>query len=264
MAWTTCCTTYIVLRNLQKNYGSSWKKYKTKDVGTKKFIVGKFLDCKMVYSKTILSQAKELQVILHEIHMENMSLSKSFQVAAIIERFSPMWRYFKNYLKHKLKEMNIEELVVQLRIEEDNRSLDKYVGNHIPQAKANVVESNNKSKKRKRFVEPLKKNEKKFKGNYYNCVKAGHHSVDYHKPRKQAQANITEYDTISNGIFDMNLSTVVSECNNIRKPMESWVDMGVTSHIYSDKWMFTSYTLIEGENCLWGTPQLQKLKDYAK
>lgn len=151
MAWTTCCTTYIVLRNQQKNYGSSWKKYKTKDAGTKKFIVEKFLDYEMVYSKTILSQAKELQVILHEIHMENMSLSKSFQVAAIIERFSPMWRYFKNYLKHKLKEMNIEELVVRLRIEEDNRSLDKYVGNHIPQAKANVVESNNKSKKKEAF-----------------------------------------------------------------------------------------------------------------
>ena len=65
------------------------KKYKTKDAGTKKFIVGKLLDYKMVDSKTVLSQVQELQVILHEIHAEGMSVSESFQVAAIIEKLPP-------------------------------------------------------------------------------------------------------------------------------------------------------------------------------
>ena len=47
------------------------------------------------------SQVQELHVILHEIHVEGMMLSKAFQVAVIIEKLSPAWKDFKNYLKHK-------------------------------------------------------------------------------------------------------------------------------------------------------------------
>ena len=77
------------------------KKYKTEDAGLKKFVVGKFLDYKMLDSKIVISQVQDLQVILHDIHVEGMSLSESFQVAAIIEKLSPLWKEFKNYLKHK-------------------------------------------------------------------------------------------------------------------------------------------------------------------
>lgn len=44
----------------------------------------------MVDSKTVISKVQELQVILHDIHTENISLSESFQVTAIIERLPPM------------------------------------------------------------------------------------------------------------------------------------------------------------------------------
>ncbi|KAK2997052.1 hypothetical protein RJ639_024968 [Escallonia herrerae] len=47
---------------------------------------------------------------------------------------------FKNYLKHKRKEMKLEDLIVRLRIEEDNRQSEKKVGNYHQEAKANVVE----------------------------------------------------------------------------------------------------------------------------
>ena len=93
------------------------RKYKTEDAGAKKFVVGRFLDYKMVDSKIVVSQVQELQVILHEIHAEGMMLSETFQVAAIIEKLPPAWKDFKNYLKHKRKEMSIEDLVIRLRIE---------------------------------------------------------------------------------------------------------------------------------------------------
>ena len=101
------------------------RKYKTEDAGAKKFVVGRFLDFKMVDSKTVISQVQEIQVILHEIQAEGMILSETFQVAAIIEKLPLGWKDFKNYLKHKRKEMNLEELIVRLRIEEDNRSSEK-------------------------------------------------------------------------------------------------------------------------------------------
>ena len=47
--------------------------------------MGRFLDYKMVNSKTMLSQVQEHQIILHEIHAEGMMLSETLQVAAIIE-----------------------------------------------------------------------------------------------------------------------------------------------------------------------------------
>ena len=94
--------------------------------GPKKFVVGRFLDYKMVDSKTVVSQVQELQVILHEIHAEGMMLNKTFQVAAIIEKLPPAWKDFKNYHKHKRKEMNIEDLVIRLRIEEDKSTTSRY------------------------------------------------------------------------------------------------------------------------------------------
>ena len=43
-------------------------------------------------------------------------LGESFQVVAIIEKLLA-WKYFKNYLKHKRKEMSIEDLVISVRPE---------------------------------------------------------------------------------------------------------------------------------------------------
>jgi hypothetical protein len=105
----------------------------------------------MLDSKTVISQVQELQLILHEIHAEGMTLSESFQVATIIEKLPSSWKEFKNYLKHKRKEMKLEDLIVRLRIEEDNRTSEKAMWNQTIESKANVVEHNNKNKKRKHF-----------------------------------------------------------------------------------------------------------------
>ncbi|KAK3003593.1 hypothetical protein RJ639_019228 [Escallonia herrerae] len=126
--------------NAKALWESLERKYKTEDAGSKKFVVGKFLDFKMVDSKTAISQVQEFQLILHDIHAEGMVLGKSFQVAALIEKLPPTRKDFKNYLKHKHKEMKLEDLIVRLRIEEDNRQSKKKAGNYHQEAKANVVE----------------------------------------------------------------------------------------------------------------------------
>lgn len=65
------------------------KKYKTKDAGTKKFIVGKFLDFKMIDSITVINQVEELQILINKIHVEGMMINEAFQVASFIEKLSP-------------------------------------------------------------------------------------------------------------------------------------------------------------------------------
>lgn len=42
-------------------------------------------------------------------------------MTTIIEKLPSSWKDFKNYLKHKLKEMRIDDLILRLRIEKDNK-----------------------------------------------------------------------------------------------------------------------------------------------
>ncbi|KAK3003471.1 hypothetical protein RJ639_019380 [Escallonia herrerae] len=67
-------------------------------------------------------------------------IGESFQVTALIEKLPPTWKDFKNYLKHKHKEMKLEDLIVRLRIKEDNRQSEKKASNYHQEAKANVAE----------------------------------------------------------------------------------------------------------------------------
>ena len=143
---------YSPIKTTREPWESLDRKYKTKDARMKKLVVGRFLDYKIVDSKTIISQVQDLQVILHEIHVEGMMLSEFFQVAAIIEKLSPNWKDFKNYLKHKHKEMKLEDLIMRLRIEEDNRVSEKKVDNHYMESKAHVIEEGHKTNKKRKHV----------------------------------------------------------------------------------------------------------------
>lgn len=180
---------YCDFKTAKELWESLDKKYKTEDAGTKKFFVGKFLDFKMTDSKTVMSQVQEMQVLLHDIEAEGMTLSESFQIAAMIEKLPPLWKDFKNYLKHKRKEMTMEDLIIRLRIEEDNRAAEKKNNVCNMEAKANIVEdSGSKNKKRKRSGSSMDKgkvsNAKRFKGNCYICGKPGHRAKDRRSKKK--------------------------------------------------------------------------------
>ena len=103
----------------------------------------------MVDFKTVVSQVQELQVILHEIHAEGMMLSETFQVTVVIEKLPPTWIDFKNYLKHKRKEMSIEDLIIRLCIEGGNRGSEKKGAQNLGEPKANFVEHGQSSKFKK-------------------------------------------------------------------------------------------------------------------
>ena len=56
----TLYSVYSSIKIAKELWDSLDKKYKTKDAGIKKFIVGKLLDYKMTDSKNVLSQVQEL------------------------------------------------------------------------------------------------------------------------------------------------------------------------------------------------------------
>lgn len=171
----TLYNVYSLIETAKSLWESLEKKYKTENAGLKKFIVGRFLDFKMVDSKSVTSQVQDMQLILHDLDAEGMKLNESFKVAAVIEKLPPSWKDFKNYLKHKQKEMGLEDLILRLRIEEDNRKLSDSRGTkRVVDEMSNLAEPNAKKPKQSK----KKAQGKKFKGSCYNCGKTGHMSKD--------------------------------------------------------------------------------------
>ncbi|KAL7617479.1 hypothetical protein Lser_V15G03163 [Lactuca serriola] len=111
---------YSTTKTAKELWESLEQEYNTEDAD----VVAHFLEYKVVDSTRVVDQVQELQIIMHDIHAEEMTLSETFQVAAIIEKLPPTWVDFKKYLKHKRKEMSVEDLIVLLQIE-GNRLAEK-------------------------------------------------------------------------------------------------------------------------------------------
>ncbi|XP_070026461.1 uncharacterized protein [Nicotiana sylvestris] len=163
------------------------KKYKTEDVGMKKFVGAEFLDYKMVDSN----------IFTNGIFIEGLVINEAFQVAAIIKKLTPLWKDFKNYLKYKRNEMSLEDLIVWLRIEEDNKAVEKKGRGNSTIMGANIVEATSQIKRKRKHASGPRNNpsKKRFSGNCYNSGKAGHRSVECRAPKKykkNGQENMVE------------------------------------------------------------------------
>lgn len=88
---------YCEIHTAKELWNSLGRKYKTKDVGTKKFVVLEFLDFKKVDDKSVVEQVQQFQLILHDTFVEGMVLAEASQVAPVIEKLPPCWKEFKSF-----------------------------------------------------------------------------------------------------------------------------------------------------------------------
>ena len=260
------CRNYILNRlenNLYDIYSSYktakevWEmlenKYKTENAGAKKFVIGKFLKYNMADTKTVIKQVEEIQVLIHELHAEGCAISEQFQVGSIIEKLPPSWRDFKVCLKHKRREMTMEDLILRLRVEEDHRK-----GDSVDGARANVIESEPSTKqkfqkfkgKKMSKLKPKGKDFKKIKGNCWVCGKAGHKAQEC---RHRKDQTVTRTNQAHVHEFDDNLVAVVTETNMVSNVKGWWIDTGATRHICGDKNLFSEYKhMDDGEKLYMG------------
>ncbi|XP_021844984.2 uncharacterized protein [Spinacia oleracea] len=131
----------ITNRSSKSIWDTLQKKYGADDAGKKKYVVGKWINFKITDDKSIMDQVHDYENIVFDILGEGMNMCETLQANVILEKFPPSWNDYRSYLKHKKKDMNLQELIGHMRTEEANRLKDKFESLSLNSSKANLVES---------------------------------------------------------------------------------------------------------------------------
>ncbi|KAK9732792.1 hypothetical protein RND81_04G022600 [Saponaria officinalis] len=148
-----------------------------------------------------------------------MKLDDIFMANVLLEKFPPSWSDYRNHLKHKKKDLSLQELVGHMRTEEANCLKDKPVSlslnTSVVAVKANLVESGGPS------------NFEKFKG----------------KEKKTAEANVAVTDDV--------IAAVVVEANLVGNTAEWILDTGASRHLCADKGLFAEFEEVADGECVY-------------
>ncbi|KAL5803277.1 hypothetical protein ACOSQ4_031582 [Xanthoceras sorbifolium] len=132
-----------------------------------------------------------------------MNMDESVIVSAIIDKITPSWKDYKRSLKHKKKDVTLEELGQHFHIEEEYiiNSIDEQANSS---SKVHMVEEGKEAKhhqhpkgKKRKF--DLKKNQnsnKKHKGVCHPCGKPGHFKRDCHLLKKKNEENTSKFEAM--------------------------------------------------------------------
>lgn len=248
------------------------KKYGIENAGTEKFVVGKFLEYKMEDNKYVVSQVDKLQIIIHEILAEGYNICEGFQVSSIIAKLSSSWKGYKNGLKHKRKEMSMQDLTMQIYIEENNRKSGQKEKFAERNSKENLVEGKPRGEHRsysqkhghkprnhkyklsiKKVYEQKSHSKTQFKAkassNCFVCGKINYFAKECKHKKTSApiknQANMTE---------EGNFYAVVTEVNLVSNKTYWQVNSRATKHICCIEVHSLHSLMLMMENfCIWVT-----------
>ena len=91
-----------------------WKKletrYMSEDASSRKFIVSRFNNYKMVEDRPVMEQFHEIERMLNNFAMHNMNMDECIIVSSIIDKLPQSWKDFKRSLKHKKEDISLEDL----------------------------------------------------------------------------------------------------------------------------------------------------------
>ncbi|KAK4400299.1 hypothetical protein Sango_1136000 [Sesamum angolense] len=180
---------------LESRYGGD-------NAGRKKYVVGKWLQFQIVDGKSIMDQVHEYENLVADVLSEDMKMYEILQTNVLLENFPPSWNDYKNHLKHKKRDLTLQELISHMRTEATNRLKDKKISNSSFSIKANLVEPSESSKDRFQYKgKKFKKNvqQKSHKGNNgkiqknkcqcYCCWKTGHKAYQCYQRKDQQKTN---------------------------------------------------------------------------
>ncbi|KAJ9556888.1 LOW QUALITY PROTEIN: hypothetical protein OSB04_011502 [Centaurea solstitialis] len=258
---------YLTFGTTKEILESLDSKYKTEVTCSKRFVVGKFLNYRMIEGKPVMKQIEELQILSHELEVEGMGINTNFLVGAIIDKLPHTWKNFKLYLKHLSEDITFEQLVLKLRVEEDNRQNERTDAPSL-EPNANMVEEALQGKRKQSMTKrPFHsgkrsdvKSQEKFKKvmHCWVCGKPGHRAKDCRHKRDQGGAGgnggggMSGANNQANLTLSPNQFISVVETHMVTNLEDWWVDTGATRHICNSRSLFDTYQEVKEKNqCSW-------------
>ncbi|KAK3016456.1 hypothetical protein RJ639_007811 [Escallonia herrerae] len=117
---------YHTVKTAKELWNQLERCYITEDATSKRFIISKFFDYKMVDGRSVMEQFNEIKSILDRYFQHKLALDEFIVVTSIIDKLPPSWKNFRNSLKYRKEDINLYELGTHLRIEEDLRKEEKF------------------------------------------------------------------------------------------------------------------------------------------
>ncbi|KAE8666786.1 hypothetical protein F3Y22_tig00112491pilonHSYRG00280 [Hibiscus syriacus] len=207
----------------------------------------------MTDDKPIMDQVHDYENLVADIIAEGMQMCEVLQANVLIEKLPKSWTDYRNSLKHKKRDISLEELVGHMKIEEANRLKDKLTNSMSNLSfRANLVESKfkkimkrgNQDKKTKpqKATNFKKSGKAKPEGKTFKCYVCGlpghkayqcQHRSDRQNDNKPHMHVVEEDDEI--------IDAVVSEVNLVENSSEWVVDTGTSKHFCAMKEFFTEF-----------------------
>jgi hypothetical protein len=129
---------YIILPTGKDLWDALFGKFGVTNAGSELYLMEQLYDYKMVENRSVVEQAHEFQSLAKELELFPCPLPDKFVASSIITKLPPSWKDFATFLKHKIQEFNIEELIGTLDAEERARAKDN--GKGVETSTANVVQ----------------------------------------------------------------------------------------------------------------------------
>ncbi|GKV35098.1 hypothetical protein SLEP1_g43411 [Rubroshorea leprosula] len=113
--------TYVHESTAKELWDKLEARYMNEDATSKKFLVTRWNNYKMIDNKSVMEQFREIEKLLNSFKQYDMKMDESIVVSSIIDKLSHAWKDFKRTLKHKKEDISLENLANSLRLEEQNR-----------------------------------------------------------------------------------------------------------------------------------------------
>ena len=122
------------------------KKYILEYARTHKYVIGNSTNFQMTEDRNVSSQIHDYHLLINDLAIEDIKLPEPFVVSYLVETFLESWKDCKNNIEHKRKQMSLEDIIIHIRIEEQNQNRDNVEKTKELSSKANVVEEKPKPK----------------------------------------------------------------------------------------------------------------------
>ena len=100
----------------------------------------------MTMDKDVSSQILDYHLLINDLAIEDIKLPKPFVAGYLVETLPKSWKDYKNNMKNKRKQMSLEDVMIHIKIQEQNQKKDNVEKTKELTSKANVVEEKLKPK----------------------------------------------------------------------------------------------------------------------